>query len=437
MNNKIDFWQRASEFSEPEQKKSGKEGFWDQAANLGKTVLKGSIEGVTRLGRMMGPTFEENPEKLLESQTEKLEELLPTEEGYFERGLRRGLKQAPSVMAFPGSALQTLPRAIAAGFIGEASKDLGAPEWAQTAAELTAYIGPDITKKLIEAGKNKDIIKAARELGISDEALTPILQSNFKQKWLSKIAPRRGTTEKALSQSKAELSETYNTLQNSEVALQELLEPEKEKLLHSFFKSFKEMPAKVRKNVRTDLADLLNEPITGKSLINFFKDVNANLGPKTKQLSLLKSPIKNALKSISPELGNDFELINNLHSKFYPIAKKLKPSITNDIGTAVIKGLEKIGIIGGILTGNYPTLITIVGEMASRKLAQQMLINPRLQQFSSKMIEALNQHKYGMAVKISNLIKNEIKKFDPETANKLENISEEDFNRVFNPKEKQ
>lgn len=405
--------------------------FFDDIKDYGKTILKGTVEGLTRFGRMMGPTLESNKpsSQLLEEQTETLEELLPTDEGFVQRGLRRGLREAPSVMGFPGSTINTLPRAISAGFIGEGAKELGLPEWAQTAAELTAYIGPDITKKLIESGKNAEIIKKARELGLSDEAITPLIQSNFKQKWLSKLIPKRGSTEKALSQSKAELSEAYNTIQNSENAALELANPDKDKLMKSLFEKFQDMPDKVRKSIRNDLADLINNPITGKSLINFFKDVNSNLGPKTKQLSLLKDPIKDALYTISPELGQDFDLINKLHSKFYPIARKLKPNIADDI----VKAAESIGLLGSIFTANYPTMIGVLGELGTRKLAQQLIINPRLQQFSSKMVEALNQHKYGMAVKVGKLIKEEIKKFDPKISSKIEDLSKEDYERIFNP----
>ena len=79
---------------------------------------------------------------------------------------------------------------------------LGAPELVQTAAELTAYIGPDVLKKLLSSGKHKEIIDAARTLGLTDEQITPVLQSETKLKWLSKLTPRRGSTQKALENTK-------------------------------------------------------------------------------------------------------------------------------------------------------------------------------------------------------------------------------------------
>ena len=124
------------------------ESFLAKASDYGKTLLKGSIEGISRLGRMMGPLQVGKTEEQIQSGlTERLEEALPTEEGFTQKSLRRGLRQAPTMLAFPGSNIGALPRSIAAGFSGEAAEELGAPEWAQAAAEITAFVGPDFTKK--------------------------------------------------------------------------------------------------------------------------------------------------------------------------------------------------------------------------------------------------------------------------------------------------
>ena len=138
-------------------------GEYEELAEFMKSGGKGLLEGITRLGRIMGPLQdpEGRPEKEIQEEfTERLEEVIPAEreEGFVQRGLRRGLGEAPTMLAFPGSQLGTLSRSMLEGFVGERAKELGLPEWAQTAAEITAYIGPDITKKLLESGRNKDLI---------------------------------------------------------------------------------------------------------------------------------------------------------------------------------------------------------------------------------------------------------------------------------------
>ncbi len=426
----------------------GKEGFFELAArapqpkdksflndikDYGKTILKGTLEGVSKLGSLMSPLAGVDYQKEHENLTENLNELLPTDEGYTQKALRRGLKEAPSVMANPfGSALATLPRAIASGFLGEAAKDLGAPEWAQTAAELTAYIGPDILKKALASGSNNPIIEAARKLGMSDEAITPLIQSEFKQKWLSKLAPKRGSTQKALEKSKGELSTAYESLGKRIEAGVEVSEKVNGHLINDLKRAMNEMPHEMQGKISEDLKDLLGNKITPNALMNFYKDVNAVLGGKTKQISLLKEPIKKAIRSVSPELGKDFELVNDLYSKYSTISARLKPNLTSDI----ISAAETLGLTGSVYFGDYPTLIGILGEKSGKKLAQQMLINPRFQQLSKKMIVAINENRFALAKKTTDEMNKEILKFIPESSGQLKELTKEDFESFFNPKGK-
>lgn len=406
--------------------------FLNDVSDYAKTFIKGTIEGFEKLGTAIGPTGKaiRQPEKELEKLTESLNQILPTDEGFIQRGIRRGLKEAPTFLATPGgSTLSNIPRSIVAGFLGEGAKELGAPEWAQSALELTSFITPDITKKLLSSGKNKELIEFAKKMGMTDEQITPLLQSDFKQKWLTKLSPKRGSTQKALTNTKNALSETYGTLQKSEAAGKEISEVNNGKLINSLLEKLNEIPREIRGVIEKDLNDLLNNKITGKSLINFWKDINSNLSWKTKQLSTLKEPIKKALNTISPELSKDFEMTNDLFSKYYNISAKLKPNLTTDI----ISAAEALGVIGSITLGHYPHLVHILGEKSARKLAQQMLINPHFQQLSKKMIVALNQNKFGLAQKLTDEFRKEIKKFSPEIAEKIENLSLKEFENLVNP----
>jgi hypothetical protein len=406
--------------------------FFGSVADYSKTILKGVVEGTTRLGRMFGPAGDIPSEQLYEQQTEELNKLLPTDEGFGQTALRRGLRETPSMLAFPGAAVSTIPKAIAAGFIGEGAKELGAPEWAQTALEITSFAGPDLTKKLLEKGKNKDIIEFGKKMGFTDEQIAPLLNSEFKQKWLTKIAPKRGATEKALQNTKNQLSQTYGLLQKSETAALELSEKENGKLINALTEKLNEMPRELRAKIEPDLKDLLENKITGKSLINFYKDIGSHFAENTKQLSLLKDPVKDALISISPELGADFELLNKLYTKYYPIAKRLKPNITSDI----ISAAETLGILGSVFQtvtmGSPHGLYLLLGEKAGRKVAQQLLINPRLQQISKRIGQSLNENKFGITKKLLDVYSNEVKKISPELAQSLEDISEEDLKKIFN-----
>jgi hypothetical protein len=424
----------------------GKEGYFEAAnrapqpkddsfintmKDYGKTILKGGIEGVSRLGRMMGPLQDnqgKSTEEQLQKQTEFLEKNLPTDEGFAQKAIRRGLKEIPTLVGLPGgSAGQTAIRGAVGGLAGETAKELGAPEWAQSIAEISAFLGPDITKKLIESGSKKEIVQAGRKLGLSDEAITPLIQGDFKQKWLSKLAPRRGSTQAALENTKSELKNVYGKLQESPTSSKALSMPSSEKLIQNIDDILLKMPSSVRKKIGKDYQDLLNKPMTGESLINFYTDINHELGKKTKQLSLLKDPIKNALKEVSPEIHENFETINKLYSKYFPIAKRLAPDLKSDI----IGASQNIAILTSLITGYYPTLIGFGGKIAGGKIAQQLLINPRFQQISSKIADAVSKNKFSSVKKLTDILSKEINKISPEVSEKLDQISDEELKELF------
>lgn len=404
--------------------------FFSQVKDYGKSILKGGAEGLARFGLMMNPIpYTGKPqEQQLQEYTEELNRQLPTEEeGFGQRALRRGLQQAPTALAFPGSTLATLPRAIAAGFLGEGAKDLGAPEWAQTAAELTAYIGPDITKKLLEKGSNSELIKEGKKLGLSDEQLTPLLQSDFKQKWLSKLTPRRGKTQDVLKETKKGLDEAFGKIAEGEPAKKFLSTEGGVKLIDKVEDLFEKMPSGVREKIKADWKDLLKKDITGESLINFWGDINHEFGETTKQLSLLKGPIKEALQELSPALVKDFETINKLYTKFYPIAKKLAPNLNTDIMSAS----KALGSLVGLLTGNYALLEGAALYYGGGQIAKRLLLNPRYQQLGLKVAESLDQNKFAMAKKTIDAIAHELKKDSPEMSKAIENISEDEIKELF------
>jgi hypothetical protein len=409
----------------PETKKV--KSYLDTAKEYGKTILKGSAEGLSRLGGIMGPTQDIHGKpysETMEEQSQAFDEAFPTEEpSYIQSSIRRGLKEAPTALAMPGSSLGTGIRALTAGFAGQGAEELGLPEWAQTAAELTAYIGPDVTKKLLEKGKNADIIKEARILGLTDEQITPLIQSEFKQKWLSKLSPKRGSTQKALEKTKAGLGEAHEKLKKSSLAKKEITEIENGKLINSLKQKMDDIPSVVRDKIQKDYDELLNNPITGKSIMNFWKDINAQFSADKKHLGILKEPLRKAIKSVSAELGKDFDTINALHSKYYGIASKLKPSIASDI----VSGGEALGFLGAVVTGNAGFFGAIMTEQTAKKLAQQMLINPRFQQLSKKTITAMNQNKFALAKKTSDLLAREVSKIDKSAGKKLESLEDEDF----------
>ncbi len=403
----------------------------------GKSILKGSLEGVSRLARTFGPIPQPGKEEkeLEEEQSEALDKFIPTEdESFGQKSIRRGLKHAPSALIFPGSSIaSTLPRAIAAGFLGQGAEELGGSETAQLLAEITAFLSPSVAKKLLAEGKWKDIIEAGKKLGMSDEQITPLIQSELKQKWLTKLSPKRGKTQRSLQSTKEILSQSYGKLQSSPQASLELSPADAQNFYQQMAKTSKEMPASVRNKVAQDAKDLANGKLDGRSLINFYADINHELGPNSKQLSLFKQPIKEALGKISPELASEFDTINHLYTRYFEIASKLKPTLTTDLVSAV----EALGALGSVITGNYPYLVHMAQARGGQQVAREMLLNPRLQQLSKKTVKALNENKYYTVKKLSDLISKEMQSISPEIANELDKLTEDEVKDFLMNRKKQ
>lgn len=405
--------------------------------DLGKTILKGSVEGLSRFGTALGPTQpREVTEMQLAEQTKKLDEALPTEDGFISNATRRGLKELPTAVASPGAnAASMINRSMVAGFLGEGGKELGLPEWAQSALELTAYIGPDITKKLLESGTNADLIQFAKRMGMTDAQITPLIQSDFKTKWLAKLTQKGGSTGEKIASTKSGIQQVYTKVKDSPLAQKEISEIANGKLINSLKEKISDMPREVQDVILQDLNDLLANKITGKSLINFYSDVNHNLGGKTTQLAQLKNPIKEALATLSPELVQDFEMANKLYERYYPIASKLKPNLVSNLITAGKALGLGTSVLTAVTTGIMTPLVGFATEKVIQKLSQQMLTNPHFQQLGQKFANAISQNKFQAAKLVVTEISKLVSKVSPELGKDLEKLSMEELQDLFSSQE--
>lgn len=410
------------------------EGFFHKVSEYGKTALKGTVEGISRFGLAFGPLYE--PEKTTEQrqqkQTETLEELIPQEEeDYLQTILREGLRGAPTMAAFPGAGLGAIPREFGAAFLGETAKEFGAPEWAQNALKLTAYIGPDLTKKLLEKGKNKEIIKIGKDLGLNEDEIAPLLKKDFKEKWLSKFSPKRGRTQKILEKTKGKIDVARDKI--SELpGSKELFDQE---TTSTFLKELGEkaldIPASVRNKAAQDAKDMLKTGVSPASVMNFWVDLNHEIGKGADRLGVLKGPIRNILeKSNNPEILKAFDDTNKLYSRYYKIAGKLNPDFINDFVTASeIFGIGE-GLREALFYGNPTFLKAMLLEKGARIGAREVLLNPRFQQLGEKTLMALNKNKFGLAKKLIDNMRNELIKMDPSLKGKLDELTLEDYEKL-------
>ena len=443
----LDFFSMASEHKEevPEEV-----GYWKSILNA---VPKGAVKGLVQFGRMMGPLqdtddFQYDPDKL----SAQLEETFPTGEGFVSGAIERGLQMAPSILGAPGGLAsglkETVARVTSGAAAGETAKQLDMPEWVQAIAETVPLLAPKLSsmnkagasesemakliaekapKKIADrvesmmsknASKN-EILDFARQAGMTESEITPLLQGEMKQKFLAKLSSKGEAMQGKLKNTQKSIGRVFDSIKDSESAQQVLTEKQSVKLIKSLQDKFKQMPSSVRNAVKDDFAEMLKGDLTGEKAINFFQDINHEMGSKTKQLSTLKEPIKKALMELDPELGRSFDITNKLYGKYAEIAKRLKPSDHDKLFSAGKGGLA----LTSLLTGNFGVIKGLAAYEGSRKVAEHMLTNPRMQNLSGKMISALNQNKFAVAEHIKNQLIDEIKDVDPRISAALQELN--------------
>lgn len=372
------------------------------------------------LGKGLKKIQEDSPElvKSDEDVQQLLSQYLPTQEGFAEAALERGGEILPYALVGGGNLAAQAIRSALAGFSGQAVKEAGGPEWLQAVAEIPAFAAPGLGKKIIPTSGQKETVEGARKLGLSEEQITPLIQSETKKKLLAKISPRRGRTQRVLEKSQKGLGEVYDRLESGKLAQNILPEEQTINVIDSIDNVLEKLPAGVRKQVEQDYLDLVSKPMSGSSLINFWKDLNHYIGKGEKQLGILKGPLTDALEKVSPELAQDFRLTNKLYGNFADISKRMKPSLVSDLYSAG----DAVRLLTGISLGNYPILVELGGEKGGRILAREMLLNPRLQNLGEKMMSALNQNKISAATQFKDSLIKEIETIDPEIAEKLKDV---------------
>lgn len=343
--------------------------------------------------------------------------LLPTKDKFIENVLEKAGKLG---VQFSGGGAPGAIKTVLAATLSEGLKKAGAPEIVQDISEIIPFAAPTLANRIIATRTQAPLVDFARKMGMTEKEIAPLIQGEGKRKLLTWIAKKGGRTQRALQKSYNAIRNTYNVIRSSPDALKPLGKERTANIMRKLEKIFLEAPSAQRDKIIKDFADLKAGPFTIDSAINFFHDVNQTLGPNIGELSLLKGPLIEGMKELSPGLAEDFQLANKLFANRAKLAQSLKPTVFS----SVMKGIQAIKLATGIAMGNIPLLYETVGESIGRIAARELLINPRLQNLSRQMISSLNKGKFGIATKIadkmSTMFKNptiskELKKADFKT----------------------
>lgn len=403
-------------------------------------VLKGILEGVSTVGRMFGPLQESRSEtQIQEDFTKQLNELLPSDPTFVGGALRRALNLGIPTFAFPGGGTSsTALRSAMGGVAGESVEQLGGGEFLQTAAELIPFFSPSFGSKIDPTKSQKSLVEYLRSKGAQEGQIAPLLQGDnrtlfginlpSKEQALGKIAEKGSKVKERLEESKKLFSNLYKGFREGPKSDIVLSDSASTKLMGELQDKLYDMPARVRNIISEDFNQLSNSPKDVKSIIKFFQDINSNLGPKTKQLSTLKEPIKKSLALLDPQLSREFDLTNKLFQKYSSITQKLTPK-NNDIINSLINLSEAGRLMGGIYLGSFPMIAEVVGETVARNLAREMLTNPRFQNLTKQTLSALDKGKYAIANRLKDDLIKLIVKTSPEVSTEIEAFDFEDLNK--------
>ncbi len=353
-----------------------------------------------------------------EQAEEILNKLSSQPDDFISKSLERGGKNL--LYAAVGGAPQATVRSGAAGVAGQTAEELGAPPWVQGLAEAAPFAFPAFRQAINPTEGQRAQVSFLRRMGLSETEIAPAIQGERKGRILSRLIPRRGRTQRALQHTRQALGRVYNQLRNRPEA-QQLMNPEQANVFANEVAAVtQDWPAALRDVVRQDAADLARSGFTGDNLINFWQDLNYahNLGHT--RTGTLRGPITNALDSISPELGRDFRMTNDIYANFSNLAGRLRPGLATDILNGVARFLRGGRVMYGFLSGNYPVLLEALGEEGAKLFGREMLINPRFQNLGRQMVTALNENRIPVLRSLSDKFADLLEPIDKEAAKEIQ-----------------
>lgn len=363
--------------------------------------------------------------------TQNIQKQMGIEEGKtpYGRVLGRGAEFVGEGLAIPGGSAKAILSLAGSGLAGQSVREAGGPEALATGVEIGgSFIPSAIQGKLAPRSvEQKSIVDSGRAIGLTEKQITPLIQAEGKTALLSKIARKGTKTKKLFASIKDTLGESYNTLKGSPQAKVNIPRTNKVRLKRDFrnirndlSKTLAPSPEKEAaiKYIEKAMKTLGNRNITPEHLINFWQDINKSVkwnsisGGK-KALSQLKKPVLDVMNAVSPQIAKDFEMTNQLYTKYSQIAKKLKP----DIVDAVINKAELLAIPAAgiaLATGNPWILAGIASESALRTLGREMLINPYFQNTGAKIVTNFNQSSLKGVTLLANQVNEYLTKKYPE-----------------------
>jgi len=333
------------------------------------------------------------------------------EEGLAERFTERTAKTLPYLLGGPGGVAGKVGRGLLSSALGQATEEVGGGEVAQTVAEMVGLGLPGLGKKIAPTKAQQKGVEMLRKRGITEKQIAPLIPTEKKAAVLGKVAAKGFRTAKAAKQTREALGNVYSQISEEGAKLPILSSGRSQSLESELRQKLQKMPSSVRRSIDADMQDLFSKPVKANDIINFWQDLNSEInwkkiGGGKNRLNSLKDSLKEGISDISPDLAADFELTNDFYSKFSKMSRNLQPK---DLDRLIALG-EMGAVLGGLLKFGPKGALPAIGGEALRRVASEMLINPRLQNLSRQMTTAVKNNKVAIAKKVQEKMEEELKK---------------------------
>lgn len=379
------------------------------ASALPKGVIRGS-RGINPMGNL-GPIPNKLAEKLLSK-------FLPTQEKTPEQILEFTGENLPAVAQGGEGLLMKGLQAAGGALLKTGAKEANLPEWAQEVANITGIGVPALGKGLATKGlrpntKQKPVYDFLKSKGLTDQDIAPIIQDKKKLSILSKAAFKFEKGDPYIKDIKSKISNVYEDIRERGGKTSYLQGNDLRNFENELNEKLSKLQKRHRKLIQSEVEDLYNNPIDFTELHDFklaINDIVKDSEGGKAAIGILKEPLSNAQKAISPELHSELKLLDKAHGDLKKFTKQMTKKTYDHI-----LSLGPIGTaLWGALTFN-PTMMTAGGLLfgkviAARTLAKKMLTNPRFHNMYLKMKDQVSKNNIPKAIKTMRLIEEEAKK---------------------------
>ena len=367
----------------------------------------------------------EEMEPTQEEKVKKIEDLFPIQEDRFaEQALERTGKILPVAMMGGAGPLSSLMRSGAAGGLGETVKKLGGGPILQGIAETVPFLLPQMGKKIPVSQSESKMAEFARSQGMTEEELALALKKGgLKDQLALKLASKGEKTRRLTDATYNRLSNIWNNLKSSYGGTTPLDPVKSSRLINDMSQKMSKMPSAVTQKIQKDFNDFIGTQMNGENIIDFWQKLNYYIDKGDRVLGMIKPDLENAAKEISNSFGEDFMLANQLYKNFKTTTSALRPSLADKLVDFGEAGL----VVKGIVSRDLGLLKTALGAVGGRKLAQELVTNPRLQQLVNRLSAGINSNRPAIVNQLFSKLQYEIGKTDAQAAKKLSEFNVEDF----------